>query len=454
MKKHLIIASTLSLILVSILSLDNTYSLFVSEDIDENANVYTTGNLNITYTLSDKNVKIDYNSPLSDADSIRVNPYRISITNTGSVSYKLNVILNDTTSNDKIDYSYIMTRVGKLDIKSLKEQTNNIIAKNIIVPANNTVDIDVRVWLSDKIPNSQIGKNFYAKLSISGIATYTEEGDIDNSYLIADRVKSGATYLEDLYNDGNKITEASISNNESKVYLNNNNKIMLDNNQEYRFFGNNPNNYISFNEELWRIIGVFKINGENRIKIIRNNYLNDTINYSNNNYAESEINKYLNNNYYKTMTTRAKSFISDVNYKLGGSSIDYYANNSYESERSEKVFSCLDNTCGGTRSIEIKAFVGLMYASDYLYATDLTKCISNGFSYNNSTCYPNDWLNKEAELTITPSFQNATDMLSINGNKIESTNLSLKIRPVVYLNSNINILSGNGTEKNPYIIDE
>ena len=43
---------------------------------------------------------------------------------------------------------------------------------------------------------------------------------------------------------------------------------------DYRYIGANPNNYVSFNNELWRIIGVFTVedeegNKEQRMKIIR-----------------------------------------------------------------------------------------------------------------------------------------------------------------------------------------
>ena len=46
-------------------------------------------------------------------------------------------------------------------------------------------------------------------------------------------------------------------------------------NTDYRYTGADPNNYVSFNNELWRIIGVFPTddgtgNIENRVKIIRN----------------------------------------------------------------------------------------------------------------------------------------------------------------------------------------
>ena len=36
---------------------------------------------------------------------------------------------------------------------------------------------------------------------------------------------------------------------------------------DYRYIGANPNNYVKFNDELWRIIGVFDVdNGTGKIE--------------------------------------------------------------------------------------------------------------------------------------------------------------------------------------------
>ncbi len=39
--------------------------------------------------------------------------------------------------------------------------------------------------------------------------------------------------------------------------------------QNIRYYGSNPNNYVSFNNELWRIIGVFG----NNVKLVRSEKL-------------------------------------------------------------------------------------------------------------------------------------------------------------------------------------
>lgn len=186
-RTRLIVTSVISVVLVAVLMLGSTYSIFTSSDVDESANVYTTGNLDVTYTLSEDNIKIESIVPMKEEESINVVPYRIIVTNNGNVPYMFDVILNDTTAGNVIDYKYIMTSVGKLEAKALSECVDNVIKEDVIVPANNSVIIDVRIWLSDKLQNTEIGKSFYAKLSIDGLAVYDEFNDIDNKMLIAEK---------------------------------------------------------------------------------------------------------------------------------------------------------------------------------------------------------------------------------------------------------------------------
>ena len=58
-----------------------------------------------------------------------------------------------------------------------------------------------------------------------------------------------------------------------ELYPNNQNMLAYDDYGNLRYIGANPNNYILFNDELWRIIGVFSedthsVSGEKLIKII------------------------------------------------------------------------------------------------------------------------------------------------------------------------------------------
>lgn len=186
-RKRLIFTSLLSIILVSILFIGTTYSVFTSSEIDENTNVYKTGNLDITYTLSDEYVTLNNSKPLSIDNGRGIMPYRITVTNNGNVAYAFDIALLDTTAGEKIDYQYIVAQVGKLEPVVLGDCENNVIQKEVVVPANSSVDVDVRVWLLDTVENSEIGKSFYAKFSIIGSAVYNTNKDIDNSKFIAYR---------------------------------------------------------------------------------------------------------------------------------------------------------------------------------------------------------------------------------------------------------------------------
>ncbi len=183
--RRLLITGVIAIILVLVLFIGNTYSIFTINEADPNTNVYTTGNLDITYELSNENIKFVDSKPISDKEVNYIEPYRIKVTNTGNVDYKFDIKLEDTTATSVINYNYIMVKVGKYDSLSLSKTKGNIIKSDIIVKANSSVLIDVKVYISDRIPNSEIGKNFSAKLSINGIAVIYDEGDVDNSDLVS-----------------------------------------------------------------------------------------------------------------------------------------------------------------------------------------------------------------------------------------------------------------------------
>lgn len=184
--KRLVITIFIVIVLVSVLFISNSYSIFTSENADPNTNVYKTGNLDVTYEIDNDNVKFTDSKPISENEVSGIKPYRIKVTNYGNVDYKFNIILDDTTATDVIDYKYIMVKVGKFDSFSLASTNNNIIREGVVVKANSSVLVDVKIYISNSISNTEVGKNFSAKLSINGIAIYSSNADIDNSNLISD----------------------------------------------------------------------------------------------------------------------------------------------------------------------------------------------------------------------------------------------------------------------------
>ena len=248
-------------------------------------------------------------------------------------------------------------------------------------------------------------------------------------------------------------------------------------NTDYRYIGNNPNNYIYFNCsdnndtstcELWRIIGIFSVEDENgdikeKIKIVRDKTI-EQIPFdenSNNNYSESTLKTYLNDGeYFNSINDKYKEMISTAKYYLGGlDNLNVFADNFYEAER--------NNTTGYKFWI---GKIGLIYPSDfgYIYNYGVSECNSTQNLYN---CYDNkNWMiNLESigyyegeTRTITPhtnSFSvyytricGGITASSAGPGEYSDTNYSTNIKPTLYLNNDIYISSGTGEKLNPYIV--
>ncbi len=237
-----------------------------------------------------------------------------------------------------------------------------------------------------------------------------------------------------------------------------------------RYMGANPNNYVSFNNELWRIIGVFDVksseNGQNekRLKIIRNdpigNYSWDSNNR--NNWSTASLNTYLNGTYLNSLTSEAQSMIGNTLWNLGGTNSYTSASNGlashfYNYERGTTVYSGNPTTWVGK--------IALMYPSDYGYATSggtttnrascLAKELFHWSSSSYSDCKNNDYLYDSSNLqwTLTSHIGDSNNVFDVSSagyvNRSNATDSSAS-RPVLYLSSNVTITSGNGTSSSPY----
>jgi len=171
----------------------------------------------------------------------------------------------------------------------------------------------------------------------------------------------------------------------------------------------------------------------------------------------------------------AKSMIGDAVWNTGSNEIEVafnkiIASKFYEFERSANTGkNCLTgSSCNDdiSRTTSWKGMVGLMYPSDYGYATsgssirDRSICLNailrNWESMND--CKKNDWLYDSANSrwTLSPyaSSSSNSEVFLINSAGFAydfSECLSMNIHPTVYLKSNTKIISGDGSSNNPFI---
>ena len=308
---------------------------------------------------------------------------------------------------------------------------------------------------------------------------------------------SATNKIMDLYHEGPSVNGANIGGDTTKpvVKLNPTAGIMVDNNWNYRYYGSNPNNYITFNDETWRIIGAFHDiddgtgKKETRLKIVRNESIGSyswdssasTINtgYGVNDWSKSDLMTELNTLYYNSssgtcynaenntytacsftstgLDSEARSMIDDAVYNLGVQSnkSGFYPNDFYDSERDKIVFGCDTDDGACPRAITWTGKVGLIYASDYLYSTDLSKCTWDSTEYSRPKCINNNWLRLSTESefwTITPH-SSATRAFNVDADgriNAHYNSRSYLVYPTVYLSSSAVIVSGDGTSSNPY----
>ena len=236
---------------------------------------------------------------------------------------------------------------------------------------------------------------------------------------------------------------------------------------DYRYIGNEPNNYVTFNNETWRIIGVFTTedsqgNKEQRIKLIGNEKLPPKMVWDTNNVNEwptASLNTYLNTDYYNSLTDPAKDMIDTVKYYLGGNNTPSIAGSTfYNFERGTTVYS--------GRSTNWTGKIGLMYPSDYVYTYALG--VDNTCYTDGSSCYGSEyggsgnpsygWIyNTNSNInqwTMAPFSGSGSVAFAVIGDGfVDSCNFNTSngVRPSLYLKSNIQIESGDGSVDSPYV---
>ena len=282
--------------------------------------------------------------------------------------------------------------------------------------------------------------------------------------------KKGVDFIKELYNDEEKRTANGLERDTTS-------------DANIRYVGANPNNYVEFNGETWRIIGVFGSN----LKLVRDDILT-TYSFDNktpaqgietdrgtNDWTNSYLREFLNDYYYegKTITCHseesgafratnatitcpeinkinatAKSMIQKTMWNLGGiASGTTPVNELYTKERGIEVYSGHE-----TKSSD---YIGLIYPSDYVFASIDESCSQDPFD---STCKNNNWLYKGKDVwywTISPLSSDPDYVFLVSSDGHLSDNFAEyrdSVRPSVYLKSGIKITSGSGTNSDPYIL--
>ena len=275
---------------------------------------------------------------------------------------------------------------------------------------------------------------------------------------------------------------------------------------DYRYIGSTPNNYITFNDEVWRIIGVF----DGRIKIIRQDSLGDfswdykksgvgsSTDNGSSDWSDAQIMYMLNSNWLTTGSDILKSgYTFDGTYVKDGNGKIIYQKGCKPAKADGTTYSCSSNTWSlndkaltqvdkvtyylgmlksydavslytaerGTsvytnRPTNWSGYVGLAYPSDYSYTfangVDET-CFNNGYNCGGAGAtsswmvvmkgVANWWL-----ITPASGWKNNVRKIDTDGTLGASYAYNTdNIHSVLYLKPEVE-LTGEGTSSNPYQI--
>ena len=226
----------------------------------------------------------------------------------------------------------------------------------------------------------------------------------------------------------------------------------------YRYSGANPNNYVCFGDDctnednLYRIIGVFG----SEVKLIKStsygSYVWDSERDNTwNATTKPDIYTTLNSTYLNSLENTWSSRISTHNYEVGGGQYEYLT---YKIPTTAYDYEVGANQTGYMENMKI----GLMYLSDYYYGASLTYWTYPGHSADESwdtyvEAADSNWMYSEYdEWTISRSsiWSTYTICLNSTGDIVGCWGGgALTVRPVFYLNSTVQYVSGTGTSNNP-----
>ena len=367
----------------------------------------------------------------------------------------------------------INARLNMLNLTDLKEENYDIEGSYVY-----TKDGELHLTLK--------GKGKFKGLYICGLTSSIKENNVVETECSEDSFKVNlADYITRLYN--NEETRTS-------------NGLKKDNTEDenIRYYGSDPNNYVRFNNELWRIIGVFG----NNVKLVRKDSLGElswdssesSVNsgYGVNEWSQADLKNYLNTMYYggdttvtcygetknsiktcptNTLDNTSKTLIDNHTWNTGATNYNKLYNsttNSYDTVEFYKAERgtvngkiCSSGTyCNDTveRTTIWTGYIGLPYVTDWAYASGEDDCNTKIDKSSSYKCKNNNWMQRSTlawYLSPNASASYAIYVWYVHSGGVAGLDFASSARevfPAIYLKSNVLIDSGNGTSSDPYIL--
>lgn len=462
-RTRIILLSVISILIVVTIVLGVTYS-FMQANIDSSSVTEVSLSSCAKITLSDSGVSIDLNNtnPISKNRALQTTPYTFTVTSSCESYVGFNLYLATLNTNTLVDSSihYIITRNGSKDILAegiLSEATNALseftaddqnqlnigingtfgtIYKlyNDSIPLQGEASYDLYLYIdSDVTDASTMGKTFNA-----GIAIKSYDREADSTTLadyIMNEVYTGVDGENGLYyHDG--VGDYTNADQEAG-------------DNSYRYSGANPNNYVCFGsdealcpeENLYRIIGVFG----KEVKIISLNKIGENTMWGGtmekpDQWNETQMYSAL-NNYYNNLNDSVQEIISNYIWSFN--------ENSYSSK------------------------FGMISPDDYIYGSSPNYWNKNGSPSDNWMFIGSEWtMALESDYSFVKNNGKNYYVQFLAGSDCDVSSIIIdddgildhydvcwnrtkrfSYRISFYLNPNVIMSGGTGTQTDPYRIN-
>ncbi len=233
MNKKVVILGILAVCLSISIGIGFSYAVWTQTEKQNDMNVFESGCFKIEITEEKDIIDLSNQYPILDEGGKKLTPYTFTVKNNCSLYASYAVNLEKLAGSD-LDNQYIKVMLNNKRPQlynyyniTTKEDDSSVDSRTLTTDGlgdGETRTYTLRIWIDESGTNETVGnKRFSSKIVIKSVATY----------------QSGAEYIASLL-ESNKET-----------------MINDDPDENVRYIGATPNNYVTFNDEPWRIIGVF-----------------------------------------------------------------------------------------------------------------------------------------------------------------------------------------------------
>lgn len=492
-KKKAIYIVSIFVLLVILIGI--SYALLQKVLVGSKEQIVRSGNLSLIFGEEKNAISLTEAYPVSDSEGLASSGFSFIVENNGNVGADYELSLEDVPisenqvrlSDDNIKYS--LTKKGEVGDVTILSSVERKLDSGYI-GAKETRSYELKLWLREDFSGEIEGQVFKAKLKIQAM-----QGEDKNlaSRLIKDYSNDSSITS---YQDGDKTkmyTFLATVGEQQVGYT-------AEELTEYRYIGNVPNNYIKFNDELWRIIGVFTVEDkdgkkEQRVKIMRSDSLGtyswdssySETDYGKNRWSDARLMRLLNPGYENQsiggslyynkgkgqcyankndgakacdfttigLSTTAKDMIKEAKWYVAGDRTNSRSTTVfYKMERGTTVYSSVTHP----REISWIGHVGLIYPSDYGYTYSLginPTCYDSMISCSNASAL--GWMvpNSSRSWTLTPYTDAAEQVFMVDkeGLSFNTAYWPHHVYPSLYLKPTVKINAGTGTDSDPFIVE-